>query len=162
MGLIAKAEQGDQTAYRAVRAVFDAHPHLWDQMADYAHLTERAWIEAIAGATALLFTAALERKVAELRRDLTPEPSTRLERLVIDRVVLCWLQVYQADGIAAQELARGVTFEALEFHQRRQDRAHRRYLAALKTLATVRKVTSETKALTEADLPENMALLKRA
>ena len=50
----------------------------------------------------------------------------------------CWLQVHHADLVAAQ--AREATMPQCEYLQRRQDRAHRRYLSALKALSTFRRL----------------------
>lgn len=56
----------------------------------------------------------------------------------MDRVVACWLQVQEADLRYAQ--AGNCSFPQANFHLKRQDRAHRRFLSAMKTLATVRKL----------------------
>jgi hypothetical protein len=53
-------------------------------------------------------------------------------------VAACWLQVQDADIRAAR--ANDVSPRQAEFHQRRMDAANRRYLAALKALALVRKL----------------------
>jgi hypothetical protein len=70
-------------------------------------------------------------------RTLTETPSL-LERLVIDRVVTCWLQVQYWDWLAAQSNDR--TLRQREYLQRSQDRAQRRYLSAIRSLATVRRL----------------------
>jgi hypothetical protein len=54
-------------------------------------------------------------------------------------VVACWLQVQNADILLAQHEP-NLTLAQVEYHQSRCDRAHKRYLSAIKTLATVRKL----------------------
>lgn len=68
---------------------------------------------------------------------LGPDPSP-LERLLVDRILVCWLQVQAADRdcLAAEKLPA----KQADYRQRTRDRAHRRLLSAVKTLATVRKL----------------------
>src|SRR5205085_2151017 len=82
---------------------------------------------------------AMIRKLELLRAELAGPNPTPLERLLVERVVACWLQVQDADVRYAQAMKQA-TMAWSEFHQRRMDRAHRRYLSALKTLAQVRKL----------------------
>jgi hypothetical protein len=58
--------------------------------------------------------------------------------VLVERVVACWLQVQDADVRYAQAKNLSVTWG--ECYQRRMDRAHRRYLSAVKALALVRKL----------------------
>jgi hypothetical protein len=58
---------------------------------------------------------------------------------LVERVAGCWLQVHYFDVIYAQNMTK-LTGEQSEYYQRRQDRAHKRYLAAIKTLAQVRRL----------------------
>src|SRR5437899_2186525 len=78
-----------------------------------------------------------ERERMETAELAGPNP-TPLERLLAERATNCWLQVYRYE--LAFEQARDLTIRQAEFHQRKIDGAHRRYLSALKTLATVRKL----------------------
>ena len=59
-------------------------------------------------------------------------------RLLVDRIVACWLQLQSAD-IAAIQTQSG-SLKLLEFYERRRSQAHRRFLSAVKMLATVRKL----------------------
>ena len=78
------------------------------------------------------------RKLARLREELAgPEP-TPIERLLAERAAFCWLTVYEYER---QYASRGQPPGGqAEYHQRRIDAAHRRFLSSLKTLATVRKL----------------------
>jgi hypothetical protein len=86
----------------------------------------------------LLHKAALVRKLDLLKAELAGPNPTPLERLLVERVVACWLQVQDADMRYAQ--AKNPSIEQGDYYQRRMDRAHRRYLSAIRTLATVRKL----------------------
>jgi hypothetical protein len=58
---------------------------------------------------------------------------------LVERVVACWLQVQDAEIRYALN-QKEMTFRQAEFHQKRMDATHRRYLAAIKALALVRKL----------------------
>ncbi len=61
--------------------------------------------------------------------------------LLVERVTLCWLQVHQAEGLYAQRLG-SLDVEWTDCYQRRIDRAQRRYLQAIRTLAQVRRLAA--------------------
>src|SRR5262245_49788220 len=114
-------------------------PQMVDMLGgDLARQAELSLIQAAAG-DSLSFKEALIRKLELLRAELAgPNPSP-VERLLVERVVACWLQVQDADVRYAQG-QRDCTLAQGDYRQRRMDRAHRRYLSALKTLALVRKL----------------------
>ncbi len=68
-----------------------------------------------------------------------PRPSTP-ERLLAGRVALRWLGLAVEEGAYHLTLAWGVDASDDEFHQQRVERAQRRYLAAIKALAQVRRL----------------------
>ena len=67
-----------------------------------------------------------------------PEPSP-LERLLVERIVMCWLHLYYAEAIYIQSMSE-LTLRQAEFHQKRITLAHNRYLSAIRTLAQVRRL----------------------
>src|SRR5262249_25436589 len=50
-----------------------------------------------AAGTDLLAKGAMSRKLEQLRNELTTEDTSPLERLLIDRVVLCWLSLHETE-----------------------------------------------------------------
>jgi hypothetical protein len=56
-----------------------------------------------------------------------------------ERVAACWLNLYYVDALYARRL-NNVTFAEGEYFQRRQERAHRLYLSAVRTLAQVQRL----------------------
>jgi hypothetical protein len=62
-----------------------------------------------------------------------------LERLLVERIAACWLQVQDAE-IKYMHNHKQLTLQQVEFHQRRMDATHKRYLVAIKALALVRKL----------------------
>ena len=135
--LLLRARAGDPATVPALRTLL-ANPAVVDHLGgDLARTAQDAMLRAMAG-NDLLVREATARKLALLRDELAgPNPSP-VERLLVERAVACWLQVQDADVRAVP--TGDQTPKLATFHQDRLDRAHRRYLSALKALATVRKL----------------------
>src|SRR5205823_2992827 len=108
---------------------------------DMAGFARDAWTDLTAGENQVV-NEALRRKVEQLRQELLGDSPTPLEKLLVERVTVCWLQVYYLDAIYARQTKQngGMSWVADLGHQRRQDRAHRRYLTSLRTLAQVKRL----------------------
>ena len=137
--LLPTANAGDEHALADLRSILEAHPELWSELGNLAREAELALVRAAAGCNTVQ-KEAIHHKLGSLRRDLVVSTSTPLERLLIDRVVVGWLALAVAEGIYHQSLGEGLEPTDDEFHQRRIERTQRRYLAAIKALATVRKL----------------------
>jgi hypothetical protein len=136
--LVQRAEQGDESVLPELRAALDANPWVWQRYGDLAQQSQAAWLELIGGKN-LLLRESTQRKAEQLRAELAgPEPSP-LERLLVERVVACWLQTNYADSAYAQ-LPRGTNPAQHTAALRRQNSAQQRYLQAVKALATLRKL----------------------
>jgi hypothetical protein len=72
------------------------------------------------------------------RAELLGDNPTPVERVLVERVLACWLQVQDAELRTAQEP--NAYIKLADFHQRRMDATNRRFLVAVKTLALVRKL----------------------
>jgi len=135
--LLEAARRGDPASLPALRFLLDQHPAVWRHAGDLAAHAERAWVELAAGSD-LPAREALTRQLVELKAELAGPAPTPLERLLVARIAATWLQVNYADAVAAQ--ARDVSVKQAELALERQDRAHRRHLAAVAALATVRRL----------------------
>jgi hypothetical protein len=86
----------------------------------------------------LLTREGLTRKLEALRAELAGAGPTPLERLLVDRVVACWLHLHVLEATyAAQD---GMPLELGIYFQRCITAAQKRYLSAIKALALVRKL----------------------
>ncbi len=137
--LIGRATQGDRTVLPALRRLLDARPALWQHCGDIARVAEAAWVDLIAGRD-LLVRESLTRSVAALKADLAGPAAPPLERLLAERVACSWMQAGQADAAFAGIKGQGLSVAQLDLLQRRQERTQRSLLAAIKALATVRKL----------------------
>jgi hypothetical protein len=137
--LIAQAQAGDAAALGELRKLMDAHPPLWQSIGDLAFQAEASWLKAIAGEDEVA-KEAISRKAKALRRELAGPAPTVLERLLAERVVLCWMALYFADTLYAQRTGT-LTLDQSTFYQERIVRFQKLYLAAIKALAQLRRVT---------------------
>ena len=112
-------------------------------------------IQAIAGKNEVV-AEAIGRRAADLRRELAGSEPTPLERLLVSRIVACWLALHYAEAWYAQNLGK-LTMEQGEYHQRTIDRAQKRYLAAIKALAQVRRLLTSTVQVNIADQQVDIA-----
>lgn len=136
--LLKRADDGDESAAPDIRKLLDQAPRLVNPLGgDLARNAERALVRAIVGKN-VGQREAIYRKMKQLRSELAGPNPQPLERLLVERVVLCWLHVHHADCQYGQ--ATKITLEYGEYLQCQQDRAQRRYLAAIKCLATVRRL----------------------
>jgi hypothetical protein len=135
--MLARAQQGDRTVLAELRAFLGTRPDLWHRVGDLAAVAREAVLNLAAGSD-LLARECLSRMIDERRVELEgPEP-TPLERLLVDRVVLCWAQAHLADLDATRHDQPGSALAADA--RKRLESGQRRYLQAIKMLATVSKL----------------------
>ena len=137
--LLKRAARGDASCVPELKALFE-HPAalpILRACGSPPEWLEKELVESASGEN-LAIREALLRKLAEVRRELEgPNPSP-IERLLAERAAICWWIVHRFESAAAT--ARDPSIPLADFHQRRIDRAHGRFLSSLKTLATVRKL----------------------
>jgi hypothetical protein len=81
-------------------------------------------------------------QLRELRTKLGYDEATELERLLIERVVMCWLRLNLAEVSYSASVIGGATIREAEFKDKVVTRAHRRFESACETLARVRGLQS--------------------
>jgi hypothetical protein len=134
--LMQRAMDGDATVMPRVRELLK-DPGSVDTFGDLARLVQRM-LRTRLFPRDLLYGEALARKLDQLRAELTEPGATPLERLLVERVVTCWLHLHHLELVYAvrQEMA----LEVGMYFQKCIDRAHKRYLSAVKALVVVRKL----------------------
>jgi hypothetical protein len=130
------AMKGDTSVIGELRQLLADEP-LLRRTGDLVMHTEENLIHAYSAASSakVLLAEAIRAKVAELRRELVP--TTPIERLLVDRIVISQLQLSIADQDF--ECLNGDVM-AVESRRRRLDSANTRYLRSLKALANVRRL----------------------
>lgn len=136
--LLKRTHAGDESTVPVVRAMLQNPAYVRMFGGDLAAEVIASFARAMAGNN-VSFREAVLKKVELLRADLLGDSPTAVERVLVERVVACWLQVQEAELRAAQS-QKDATYKQLDFYQRRMDATNRRFLAAVKTLALVRKL----------------------
>jgi hypothetical protein len=136
--VIKRANAGDESVVPELQDLLKRLPAIAGPLGgNLARHAEKLLVKALAHSN-LAVREALLLQLEQLRDELGEPTQGPLERLLVDRVVLCWLHVHYADYQYA--LAAEAALQYREFLQRQQDRAQRRYLAAIKSLSTIRRL----------------------
>jgi hypothetical protein len=130
------ARKGDLSALRDLQRMLDRRPEVWRAFGDAARVAEHELLDVFAG-KCLLTLESVRRKLAELKAELAEGDDSPLVRLSAERVALCWLAAADADQKAAVTGASPVAQAAA---RRWQAESQRRLDAALRSLATLRKL----------------------
>ena len=136
--ILEDAHDGDPKALSRVRKILEELPKLADIFANLAKEAERAVIKRMSGSDPIV-EEALPVKLKAMRGELCGQSPSPLERLLAERIVACWLQLQYAEIVYAQNLGK-LSIPQSEYHQRRLDKLHRRYLSSIKSLAQIRKM----------------------
>jgi hypothetical protein len=141
--LVQRAEQGDLQVLPLLQQALDRNAGIWQHYGDLALRAEGALVQTTTGSN-LLLAQSLARKLTALKAELAGPSATPLERLLVGEVAGCWLAKSYFDARMAQ--SSGATAAQVEMLRRLQGDAHRRFLQASRTLATVRKLLPPTPA----------------
>jgi len=136
--LLQRALQGDETTVPSLSAALDKYPELSRHFGDLTGHAERPLLE-LAARGCPLAREAIGRELRALRERLFAQAGTELERLLAARLSLDWLDL-QACQLDVVDLGRQPNGPAARTAHERLDRAHQRFLAGSKALATVGKL----------------------
>lgn len=139
LSVIDRANSGDESALPALRRALGEHPELVSRLGDLAAHAERGLIELASGGN-LPAREAITRHAAQLRADLGEAEASPLEKVLIARLVVCWVGCYAAENDRAARLLEPNPESSRTAAEKRLDRAHARLISAAKALATVRKL----------------------
>lgn len=135
--LLTRAANGDTTTVVAIRKLLEKPDNIEQLGGNLARCAQRSFVDAICGKD-ITVREAVNAKLTAMRKELLGENSTPVEVLLVERIVACWLQVQDAEIRTAQR--KEASFKQADFDQRRMDATNKRYLAAIKALALVRKL----------------------
>jgi hypothetical protein len=131
--LATQADRGNKESVRELRQLLD-RPEVYQLFRDLADRVRRALIYQFAPHDRLdreLF----EKEVGRVRAELIGPAPTVVERLLAERVAVGWLEVH----IAEYRLA-VADWDGRPHWQKQADHSQRRFLAALRLLAAVRRL----------------------
>lgn len=129
---IERANGGDVAEMSVLRQWMKQCPSVISQFGgDLAEVAAKSLIGGISGKN-LVWKEAILQQLDLMRVELAGPSPSAIEKLLVAGVVTCWLQVQHADYMVARSED--------AYSERRQDRAHRRLLRSVKTLADVRRL----------------------
>jgi hypothetical protein len=131
-----RAKSGDASALPILRDLVTS-AQVRDETAELIEKYRTAVVHLVAGDDLVYREIAL-RDMEQTRNDLSTAASTPLELLLIERIAICKLALYDAEFRAIDARQDGVEREF--FWQAHINRAQRRYLSALKSLALVSRL----------------------
>jgi len=145
-----RVEEGEEGARRELRrAVRESTPTVIARCADVSGKSRGMLSEAVSGGSPLI-KEALEAKAEAMRTEIAGEDPTPLELLLASDITNLWLVVEMLGAFYAGQFQRrerkgerehkGATVSGIGFLLKMQESAHRRYLAAVRELAHVRKL----------------------
>ena len=133
--LVERAQAGDASALPGLRPLVDARTEVWRHFGDLAAQVERSWLDLLSAEHPFLANA-LKEIAQDMKTDLLGDNPTLLERLLVDQVVSCWLEVHHAEA-EAERLPSGSVKPAV-FGRRHLKAAQRRLQTAVKALRDLR------------------------
>jgi hypothetical protein len=155
--LLKRASQGDQDCLPAVRALFadgDRGRHYLDSYGASAEWLKSSIIEKATG-NHVAAREAIAQKIDFVRAELAGPNPTPIERLLAERAALCWMLVNWHEN--SIESGGSMSVAQANYFQSRLDKAHSRFLSAIRTLAQVRKLALPTLQLNIARNQVNVA-----
>jgi hypothetical protein len=137
--VIAKAKAGDASVLPQLRAVLDNNPALVRHYGDIGRHAQAAWV-ALAAGRSLYLKETLTRAADARRAELTRPGASPPERLLVERVVACDLQLGYLMTAEADALGAGESYRQLDFTAKRIERAQRMLLNALAALVAYQRL----------------------
>jgi hypothetical protein len=144
-----KAQGGDKEARKKLRRMlYDSSPEIVARASDLARWGQKMIIPTAAGRDPLM-EEALAVRLEAMRFEIAGSDPTPLETLLTERIVSLWLLVETLDALVSVQLRSDVdvpraTLSYLRHIFKWQESANRRYLSAIRELARVRKLQSNT------------------
>jgi hypothetical protein len=135
--IVRKAEQGDQAALAEVREMLTAAGDADALGGNIAREALRLLVKSTTAGNPVM-RESTERKFAEMRAELLGPNPTALERLLVERIIATWYHLHSLEasyaGRESMSLAQGL------YYQKCISAAQKRYIAAIKGLADVRRL----------------------
>jgi len=141
---VEEARYGDAKVLPKLKQILDNNPFIWQHVGDLGRVVRESWAKRLAGESALGHESLL-RKAEALRADLAGANSTPAVTMAVDLVVGSWLELEDAQ-LALAEPARYLAQR--KFQVRRAEVAHKKFLASMKMLETMRTLLPVSKGAT--------------
>jgi hypothetical protein len=139
--LISAARSGDRSVLPELRAMMRSNPSIGREHGDLGTRTQLYWMHHICGEDHYS-RQCLVKEVRKLKLSLMKEGNgTTAERMLIDQVVICWLQINFGDTL--EVLSPTVSPEVAECRMRRIERVSKRFAKSVELLSKLRATTPQ-------------------
>ncbi len=130
-----KPSHADRAAFCAL---VEQEPGVWRMAGDLARGAQDKIVAAMG--TTVATSESVKIGMREMRHELVADGDGRLIKLLVEQVLVCWLQMYHAQYQYTVVMAEDHTFAKGAYWQRRLTATQGRYLRALETLARVKRL----------------------
>ncbi len=136
------AAKGDDRASQALIEACQTVPRLWEILSTLSSLAVRSWVDLLAptGPGSEITRRTIEKEIERKRTEVAGEDASPLERLLAERVALCWVAATYADAEYTRKLKEGMSFREGEYYSKRCEQTNRQLLKAIESLARVRRL----------------------
>jgi len=140
--LVRRAEaEGDEAALETLRK---EHPEVLDNymviLGDLRSTIESVLLDSFIGDDLPITRRGVELRLEALREELAGPCPSPLERLLVERIVISWVQANHSDLLAATSMKGEAPLKERQHHLKVQDRATKCFLNSCKVLAQVQKL----------------------
>ncbi len=141
--LIVKANQAkpESKDVRELRRFLDQHPELWRDLDVIASSVRSAMVHKTVSGEG--HAELLNREYHAHEERLGWREADGLEKLLIERVLLCWMRLLWAENYNAALMGPGHSIKECEFADRTLLLAHNRFLRACEALGRVQRLTGK-------------------
>lgn len=136
--VIERAQDGDKSVLLALQRVLKEEPKISSIFVDLASSLESSLVKRMANGD-LMVEECMPHNLKEMKKELAGDDPLPLEKLLVERIAVCWLELQYFEILYAQNMG-SFSIVQSEHHQKRLDRAHKRYLSSIRTLAQIRKM----------------------
>ncbi|MBX7106180.1 MAG: hypothetical protein K1X57_19020 [Gemmataceae bacterium] len=148
-----RANEGDAAALESIREMVQSAPSLM-KVIDLAAVARGQLVKKAVGDDVTACESLLHF-LEVMRAELAGPNPVALERLLADRIVSAWLYLHYLEAMAVPAELKGM--RVASHCQKQIDRAQGRYLAAIRSLASVRKLAGLCLQVNIADRQVNFA-----
>ena len=124
-----------QNEITALRRVLEQDKTLWHRASDLNHMAHQQLMDRFPPA----IREAVYLRVEALQQDLGYADAPAIERLLIEQIGTCWLNLQVTQLMYAVATTESTTVSSADHWERRLLAAQRRYLKAIETLTQVRR-----------------------
>lgn len=136
--LTSKAQHGDKVALAECKRLFRDRPDTSTFFEEsIVEITRERIIDMTLAKDNLLLKDVWLSKMRRMQHELAGDHPSPLEKILCERIATCYLAAQMADMDVNTP---GITLTKAEYYDKRAERAHKRHLAAIESLARVRRL----------------------